>query len=105
MPPSVSRAAPFAKGDEPSAYYTVATPDYFKAMSIPLITGRFFNDMDRGERKGIALISERLSRRFFPEENPIGKKLVLNFDEPFAVEIVGVVGNTRHNGLDSDLPK
>ena len=89
-------------GEQPSAYYSVATPDYFKVMKIPLKSGRFFSRMDRPGTAPVALINESLSRRFFSDDNPIGKKITVNFDEPYTMEIVGVVGDSRHDGLDSN---
>jgi putative ABC transport system permease protein len=88
--------------EQPSAYYSVATPDYFRVMKIPLKEGRFFSSFDRSESTPVALINESLSRRYFPNENAIGKKITINLADPFTVEIVGVVGDSRHDGFAGD---
>jgi putative ABC transport system permease protein len=66
--------------------------DYFRAMSIPLRAGRFFTDRDVNGGQPVAIIDETLQRRYFPNENPIGKHLRF---EDTSREIVGVVGATK----------
>jgi len=90
-------------GQEPSAFLTSVTADYFAAMGIPLRRGRFFTSFDREGAQPVALISETTARRFWPDEDPVGKKIKLGFVGASKVrEIVGVVGDARHDGLDSD---
>ena len=96
------RAQPPA-GQAPSAFVTCATSDYFTAMGIPLKSGRAFTRFDRDSTQPVVLISETMARRFFGGEDPVGKKIKLGFmGEPVVREIVGVVGDARHTGLDSD---
>jgi putative ABC transport system permease protein len=91
------------RGQEPSAFLTCVTTDYFMAMGIPLRRGRFFTSFDRDGAQPVALISETAARRFWPDEDAVGKKIALGFlDEPKVREIIGVVGDVRHEGLDSD---
>jgi len=78
------------------------TPDYFRTMGTPLVKGRFFTERDSKESPLVAIISERLARRYFPNEDPIGKRLILGDSEdedrngqPDWREIVGVVGDVR----------
>ena len=93
-------------GQEPSASYRGVTPDYFRAMNIPVLRGRQFTDQDRrGGPTGVAIINEAVARRYFEGEDPLGKVLKsvgvnVDEDEPERWEIVGVVGNVRHAGLD-----
>ncbi|MGA9770147.1 MAG: ABC transporter permease [Blastocatellia bacterium] len=90
-------------GTEPSAYLTAATSDYFTAMSIPLRRGRFFTRFDRAGAPPVVLIGETLARRYWPNEDPVGKKIKLGFfGETATREIIGIVGDARHKGLDSD---
>jgi putative ABC transport system permease protein len=90
-------------GQEPSAFLTAATTDYFTAMGIPLRRGRLSTRFDREGAQPVVLISETLARRFFPDEDPVGKKIRLGFvGEPRTREIIGIVGDARHEGLDSD---
>jgi putative ABC transport system permease protein len=79
------------------------TTDYFVAMGIPLRRGRFFTSFDRNGAQPVALISETAARRFWPDEDPVGRKITLGFvGESQLREIVGIVGDVRHEGLDSD---
>jgi putative ABC transport system permease protein len=77
------------------------TPDYFKAMGIPLLKGRAFTDQERADAPRALIINEALARKYFPGEDPIGKRL--GFDEAEKQvwwEVVGVVGNVKHKRLD-----
>jgi putative ABC transport system permease protein len=85
-----------------SADWRSATPDYFRAIGIPLVAGRFYTDSDTDTTPLVTLIDERLARLAYPNENPIGKRFRIDFPgEPWAT-IVGVVGHIRHDGLDVD---
>jgi putative ABC transport system permease protein len=79
------------------------TSDYFRAIGVPLRQGRFFSDQDRDNSVPVVIISEAMARRFWPGENPIGKRLTPSFHlEQGAREIVGVVGDVKASGLDVD---
>ena len=92
-----------APAEEPSAFLTIATIDYFSAMGIPLRSGRLFTRFDREGSQSVALIGETMARRFWPDEDPVGKKIKLAFlGQPKVREIIGVVGDARHTGLDSN---
>lgn len=89
-------------GQEPTAFITFATADYLTAMGIPLLRGRFYTRFDNQDAAPVLLISEAMARTHWPDEDPVGKKIVINYDQqPVAREIIGVVGDTRHTGLDS----
>ncbi|HEX3644758.1 MAG TPA: ABC transporter permease [Vicinamibacterales bacterium] len=78
-----------------------ATSDYFRTMNIPLVKGRFFSDFDTAPgAEPAAIVDEKFARRFWPNENPIGKH-VWN-DPKRQVTIVGVVGTVKQYGLDID---
>ena len=85
--------------NSPSADYRVISPDYFRAMSIPVLKGRPFTERDNAEAAGSVIINETAARRFFPDEDPVGKRLQIEGDEWF--EVVGVVGDVKHLGQDS----
>ncbi len=90
-------------GQEPTAYLTVASADYFNVLGIPLRRGRFFSRFDRQGAAPVALISETLARRYWPAEDPVGRKITARlFGQPINCEIIGVVGDLLHTGLDSD---
>ncbi len=92
--------------DDQWTQYRVVTPQYFKVMDIPLRRGRFFDDRDRTGSNQVAIINESLARRLWPDEDPIGKILLVPDMAPPAQarEIVGVVGNVRHHGPATDVP-
>ena len=93
---SVKEHPPVAPEQQPSAQMNQVSPDYFKAMGIPLRAGRMFDDRDVKGSTPVVIIDESLAHREFGEENPIGKHL--NFwDDSW--EIVGVVGGARLWGL------
>jgi putative ABC transport system permease protein len=86
--------------------YRVVSSRYFDVMDIPLRRGRFFDDRDRDGAEEVAIVNEALARTLWPGEDPIGKKILVADTAPPAQEreIVGVVGDVRHNGPGSDVP-
>jgi putative ABC transport system permease protein len=84
--------------------YRVATPSYFPTMGIPLRAGRLYDDHDDANAAGVLLINETTARRFWPGENPIGKRVKLgaNPDRQPWITVIGVVGDIRHVGLDTE---
>jgi putative ABC transport system permease protein len=95
---------PYAPGDEPSTNYYSVSPDYFKAMGIPLLRGRLFNDRDNKDTPRVAIISETMAKKYFPDEDPIGKRINVTMGPTTYREIVGIVGDVKHYGLDRDTP-
>ena len=90
------------QGSEPSAYYAQVSSEYLNALNIPLREGRFFTNFDRAGSQLVVVINETMARRYFPNEDPLGKRMVVNFAEPETREIVGVVGDVLHTGLDAE---
>jgi putative ABC transport system permease protein len=80
-----------------TANYVSATPEYFRVMGIPLLQGREFSREDFASTPRVTIISEAMARMYFPNQNPIGKRLVFGFPPNGEAprEIVGVVGNVR----------
>lgn len=90
----------------PLTHDAAVTPDYFKVMRIPLRQGRGFEAHDAFGAPRVAIISEELARRHFPGENPVGRRLMVltMSDQPDAWrEIIGVVGDVRPSGPQSEL--
>ena len=92
------------QGREPVANVRNVTPQYFQTIRIPLLKGRYFNEQDQRGSVGSAIINDTLAKRYFPNEDPLGKrikKLYVNQNEgdPKQYEIVGVVGDVHHNSL------
>jgi len=87
----------------PSASYGMVLGDYFSALDIPLIKGRYFTDQDNENSPQVAIINQTLARRFFGGEEPLGKRLILKTTEPKIMpEVVGVVRDVKAYGLDTD---
>ncbi|MGA7930884.1 MAG: ABC transporter permease, partial [Candidatus Sulfotelmatobacter sp.] len=80
----------------------VSTPDYFPAMRIPLLKGRSFSESDLGSSLNVAAVNDALARTVFPGQDPIGKQLTHFGPDNLTLQIIGVVGNVRHVGLDAD---
>jgi len=87
----------------PTSQWNVASEQYFETMGIPLLRGRTFQKNDTDTSPAVAVISETAARRFFPNEDPIGKRLKQGWPETKSPwrEIVGVVGDVREDGLDT----
>jgi predicted permease len=77
----------------------LVTPDYFRAMGIPLITGRLFSDTDDEAATPVALINQTFASLFFPNENPIGQQIKFGSANSW-ITIDGIVGDVRGFGLD-----
>lgn len=92
------------KGKEPTANNRSVTSEYFQAMKIPLVQGRYFTNQDQRGKVGVAIVNQTLVRRYFPNEDPLGKRLSQiganqNDGDPEQYEIVGVVGDVHHTTL------
>jgi putative ABC transport system permease protein len=77
------------------------TPSYFQTMGIPIVRGRGFTSADRGDGSGVAVISESVARRYWPGQDPIGKRLRVAAEFPW-VTVVGVAADTRYRELRRD---
>jgi putative ABC transport system permease protein len=85
----------------PTAELRTITADYFRTMGIPLMKGQEFKADDSQESTQVAIINQALAARFFPGQDPIGQHIIVNSQQQ-AREIVGVVGNVKHFGLDAE---
>jgi putative ABC transport system permease protein len=92
---------PLDFNNAPVAGWQHVTPNFFRALGIPLVAGRDFTDRDNAGASGAAIINEALARRYFPNENPIGKRITLGLPRPPWLTIVGVVKDIPHRGLES----
>jgi putative ABC transport system permease protein len=91
-----------AYGNRAVADVRVVTHDYFKAMGIPLLRGRLFDSRDDTAPRKV-IISAALARIFFPNEDPIGKQIAIDWNDNNPDEIVGVVGDVHQTTLDDDI--
>jgi putative ABC transport system permease protein len=92
----------------PPAFYDSVSSSYFSTMHIPLIAGRTFVETDKDGAPQVIVLSQSAAKKFFGNENPIGKRLTLppsrQQTAPVALEVIGVVGDVPRNGLDADTP-
>ncbi len=93
---------PLANPEEaPSAERYVISPDYLRAMRIPLLAGRGFSEHDGPNAPFVALISESTAQGIWPNEDPIGKRVRMGGPDGPPRTIVGITGNVNHYGLDT----
>jgi putative ABC transport system permease protein len=84
--------------ESPATEVRIITPGYFSAMGIPLVKGRTFDDRDAADSR-VLIINETMARKFFPGQDPIGQRLIVNWEPKVADEIVGVVGDVKETAL------
>ena len=83
-------------GEDPQADYSSVSPNYFEVMGTPLRAGRGFTTGDGPGAPAVALVNETLARRAFPGEDPLGKRLTIQYlERRVSLEIVGVVADSR----------
>ncbi|HEV2665724.1 MAG TPA: ABC transporter permease [Blastocatellia bacterium] len=86
---------PLPDGDV-SVAYSAISPAYFRTLKTPLLTGREFDDRDLPNGRPVAIINETMARQYFAGENPIGRKIVINYlGQRLTREIVGVAGDVK----------
>ena len=93
-----------APGDLAVVRFNIATPEYFRAMEIPLLRGRVFFEQDNSESLPVAIINETMARRHWSGENPIGKRIRYGANLGRTVTIVGVVKDTKGQD-ETDIPE
>jgi predicted permease len=94
---------PAPPGQRAMTDYRISSPDYFAAMGMRLLKGRAFAPYDNEAAPGVVIINETLAARFFPGEDPIGKRLELSGSPKDLREIVGVVSDVRNYGVDAEV--
>lgn len=91
---------PPVEPDHPQvAWYNSVTPDYFRTMGIRLLKGHEFTESDNADASSAVMISESMARRFFPDEDPLGKRLLFGKDTR---QIVGIISDVKFFGLNLD---
>lgn len=99
---------PVAKGDEPGEAVGIVTPNFFRTMRIAALSGREFLPTDDSKSLPVAVINQAFARKYFPGENPVGKRFKPGLgdgvlEEPMR-EIVGVVGDVKQRGITAEMP-
>lgn len=80
------------------------TPDFFEAADVPLLAGRAFTDLDHEDSLPVAIVNQSMARTNWPEDSPVGKRVSFDGGDVW-VEVVGVVGDIRQNGVDTEPPE
>ncbi len=98
---------PLAPKDHPVGEFFTTGVGYFRAMGIPIVKGRDFDDRDKRGSTPVAIISETFARQIFPNEDPIGKRIKpgissIENESPMMREIVGIVGDVRNQNLSTE---
>src|SRR6266478_841492 len=95
------QSQPASESEMNQALFYMVQPGYPRAMEIPLQRGRFFSKQDDEHTAAVMVIDEDFAREYFPNEDPIGKRIHVSIinTEP---EIIGIVGHVKHWGLDTD---
>ena len=88
-----------AEGERPFVFYTMVSPDYFRTMEIPIVKGRDFTRQDRYGNQGVLIVNETVANRYWPGEDPIGKRIA--FGEDY-YPIVGIARDSKYEQLNDD---
>jgi putative ABC transport system permease protein len=99
---TVEGQPPLAADERLTTNTRVIGGDYFRTMSIPLIRGRYLTEQDKRDAPRVVVINETLARKYFPGEDPIGKRIEVTATDNNMAEIVGIVGDVRHLSLDEE---
>ncbi len=94
----------FPPNQAPISEKCIVTPDYFRAMGVRLLRGRWFTEQDGRDKHTVAIINDSLARRFWPNQDPVGKRLDIGLtDQPNWEEIVGVIADVKRDALDAAI--
>jgi putative ABC transport system permease protein len=90
--------------DAPDVHYRMISPDYFRALGMTLRAGRAFTSADRADSPPVVIVNETFARQYLQGRSPVGARLRLDDGEkvPRMVEVVGVVGDVKHFGLEKE---
>lgn len=100
--PVVVEGRPQPRVRAPSLVTRSVSPGYFEILAIPLVKGRLFRDTDG---RGAVVISEAMAARYWPDENPLGKRFAIRYNGSEMLTVIGVVGNTRQDELGTVWPE
>ena len=80
------------------------SPDYFKTMEMPLVSGRGFTDRDNQTAPKVVVINETAARKYFPNENPLGLRFGTTAEQSNQIEIVGVLRDAKYDSVRDEIP-
>jgi putative ABC transport system permease protein len=90
----------------PYSNYEAISPEYFQTMSIPIIKGRAFTEQDRGDQVSVVIVNEMMAKKYWPDQDPIGKRIKFGKAQSNApwLEVVGVAKDVRYREWDAVRP-
>jgi len=94
----------YAPRQSDDIYVLQVSPDYFKTMEIPLVAGRGFSDRDNQTAPKVVIINHTAARKYFANENPIGLRFGTSVEQSSDLEIVGVLRDTKYEGVRQEVP-
>ena len=104
QPIAIEGHPPVQMSEQPEVAVRSVTPGYLHTTRIPLLQGRDFSEADSSDRPPVLLVSESMAKRFWPDENPIGKRLTMSFFPQGLREVIGVAGDVKQDGLSAVQP-
>lgn len=93
-----------SQAEHPITYWRVVSPGYFETLGARLLRGRPLRETDTAGSPPVTVVSETLARRHWPDADPLGKRLLIGWDSPEWLTVVGVVADVRHTGVDREPP-
>src|ERR1700677_541288 len=88
----------------PRSLYSTISTDYFRTMQVPMLSGRAFTDSDGEDAQYVAIVSEAMAKKFWPNADPIGRQFQMSTDEKHSMVVVGVVKDVRYQGVTGVIP-
>jgi predicted permease len=88
----------------PSSLYNTISPDYFRTMQIPMLRGRAFTDADGENAQYVAILSEAMAKKFWPNADPIGRQFQMSTDAKHSMVVVGIAKDVRYQGVTGAVP-
>jgi predicted permease len=85
----------------PQVDYEVASPDYFRVLGVPVLSGRSFFDSDTAQAPAVAVVNERMAKHYWPTQNAVGHRISVDNGKTWTT-VVGVVSNVRQYGLEKE---
>jgi len=104
QPVAVEGQAVVEMAHQPEVSVRLLSPQFMKTMGIPIVRGREITDADTATSAPVVLVSESMAKQFWPNDDPIGKRLTLTFFPKQVRQVVGVVGDVKDRGLDNQDP-
>ena len=93
---------PLVEGKEPHTQVSIVSPGYFQTLGISILQGRDFDRSDTREAPGVVVINHDLARKYFGDQNPIGRRVDMGFRDGTPLEIIGVTADVKQTGLDAE---